>query len=572
VGVDDNFFAIGGDSILSLQIVGRAKQQGIHLVTKDLFQHQTIRELATVARVGTQTQAEQGVVTGELPLTPIQQWFLAQDWREPHHFNQALLLTVAPTVNPTWLASALTALLHHHDALRLRFQPRAERAASGQAPSQQWRQVNQGIAEAVALELVDLSMLAGPARQAQLAAVANRTQASLHLSDGPLLRAVLFTGGEQESKRLLLVIHHLAVDGVSWRILLEDLQSAYQQCRQGQPIKLPAKTTAFRDWARWLADQGVKQVEAEGAWWAQVVHDAAAHTRVDLPTDFPEQGGAEQGEFAPSKNSFASADQVACTLSAAETDALLHQAPAAYHTQVNDLLLTALARTMSDWLGTPSISLELEGHGREFSEVAENAAMTIDLSRTVGWFTTMFPVILHCDQPETGALIKSIKEQLRQIPNRGIGYGILRYLGQRAELTPPNPIALSFNYLGQFATGKPGADEQKSADETAWLLNFAPESSGEAQSAQGQRPHLLAITGQVIEGQLQVSWQYSRHFHQPTTIAALAETYMTHLRAIIAHCLNPAAGGFTPSDFSALTIEQTELDQLVADIGLALAE
>jgi non-ribosomal peptide synthase protein (TIGR01720 family) len=184
----------------------------------------------------------------------------------------------------------------------------------------------------------------------------------------------------------------------------------------------------------------------------------------------------------------------------------------------------------------------------------------------------MFPVILHCDQPETGALIKSIKEQLRQIPNRGIGYGILRYLGQRAELTPPNPIALSFNYLGQFATGKPGADEQKSADETAWLLNFAPESSGEAQSAQGQRPHLLAITGQVIEGQLQVSWQYSRHFHQPTTIAALAETYMTHLRAIIAHCLNPAAGGFTPSDFSALTIEQTELDQLVADIGLALAE
>ena len=572
VGVDDNFFAIGGDSILSLQIVGRAKQQGIHLVTKDLFQHQTIRELAAVARVGTQNQAEQGVVTGELPLTPIQQWFLAQDWRESHHFNQALLLTVAPTVNPTWLASALTALLHHHDALRLRFQPKAERAASGQAPSQQWQQVNQGIAEAVALELVDLSMLAGPARQAHLAAVANRTQASLHLSDGPLLRAVLFTCGEQESKRLLLVIHHLAVDGVSWRILLEDLQSAYQQCRQGQPIKLPAKTTAFRDWARWLADQGVKQVEAERAWWAQVVHDAAAHTPVDLPTDFPQQGGAEQGKFAPSQNSFASADQVLCTLSAAETDALLHQAPAAYHTQVNDLLLTALARTMSKWLDAPSISLELEGHGREFSEVAENAAMTIDLSRTVGWFTTMFPVILHCDQPETGALIKSIKEQLRRIPNRGIGYGILRYLGQRAELTPPNPIALSFNYLGQFATGKPSADEQNSPAATEWLLNFAPESSGEAQSAEGQRPHLLAITGQVIEGQLQVSWQYSRNFHQPTTIAALAETYMTHLRAIIAHCLNPVAGGFTPSDFSALTIEQTELDQLVADIGLALAE
>ena len=571
VGVDDNFFAIGGDSILSLQIVGRAKQQGIHLVTKDLFQHQTIRELAAVARVGTQNQAEQGVVTGELPLTPIQQWFLAQAWREPHHFNQALLLEVVPTVNPTWLASALTALLHHHDALRLRFQPRAARA-SGQAPPPQWRQVNQGITETVALDLVDLSMLSGPARQQQLEAVANRTQASLNLSDGPLVRAVLFTFGEQESQRLLLVIHHLAVDGVSWRILLEDLQRAYQQCSQGQPIKLPAKSTAFRDWARWLADQGVKQVEAERAWWAQVVHDVAATTPVELPTDFPQQEGAEQGEFAHCQNSFASADQVACTLSAAETDALLHQAPAAYHTQVNDLLLTALARTMRDWLGAPAISLELEGHGREFSEVAENAAMTIDLSRTVGWFTTIFPVILHCDQYETGALIKSIKEQLRRIPNRGIGYGILRYLGQMAELAPPTPIALSFNYLGQFAAGNSSAGEPNSAAETAWLLNFAPESSGEAQSAQGQRPHLLAITGQVIEGQLQVSWQYSRHCHQPTTIATLAENYITHLRAIIAHCLNPAAGGFTPSDFSALTIEQTELDQLVADIGLALAE
>ena len=557
VGMHDNFFEIGGDSILSIQIVGRAKQQGIQLVTKDIFQYQTIRELASVARVGTQNQAEQGVVTGELPLTPIQRWFLVQEWREPHHFNQALLFEVASTTNPTWLESALIAILHHHDALRLRFQYN----------EQQWRQVNQGIVEAVALEFVDLSTRSGPARQQQLEQIANCTQTSLNLGEGPLLRAVLFTFGKQEVGRLLLVIHHMAVDGVSWRILLEDLQTAYEQCSQGKTIKLPAKTTAFRDWARWLADQGLQQVQAERNWWLQVMDAAANATQIDLPTDF-----AQQGEFDDTKNTFASVDHVTRTLSIADTDALLHQAPAAYHTQVNDLLLTALAQTMSEWLGTRAVMLELEGHGRELSELAENSAVAIDLSRTVGWFTSIFPVILQLDQHEIGALIKSIKEQLRQIPNRGIGYGILRYMGQMTQLVPAKPIAVSFNYLGQFVGGTYKAGQPNASGATSWLLNFADESSGQAQSTQGKRTHLIDITGQIMDGQLQLSWHYSRNFHTSATITALAENYMTHLRILIEHCLNPAAGGFTPSDFSALTIDQTALDQLVADIALGLEE
>jgi non-ribosomal peptide synthase protein (TIGR01720 family) len=368
----------------------------------------------------------------------------------------------------------------------------------------------------------------------------------------------------------LLVIHHLAVDGVSWRILLEDVQTAYQQCRQGQPVTLPAKTTAFRDWAHWLVDKGLEQLRGEELWWSEVIQ-SANDTQVDLPVDFDKVSAMN-----PASNTIAAVESVKRTLSLADTDALLHQAPAAYRTQINDLLLTALAETMSAWLETASITLELEGHGREVGDLTDNGATALDLSRTVGWFTALYPVTLHLEEQElgphaTGARIKSIKEQLRRIPNHGIGYGILRYLGNLPELTPAKPIPLSFNYLGQFTTNA-GATNQQGSAETTLICGFANESSGAAQSAQGKRTHLIEINGQVVDGQLQLSWEYSRNHHNRTTIEALAERYMTNLRTIIDHCLNPDAGGFTPSDFSALVIDQSELDQLVADIALAIEE
>ena len=425
VGIHNNFFEIGGDSILSIQIVGRAKQSGIQLTTMDLFQHQTIMALASVAREGTQSHAEQGIVTGQLPLTPIQQWFLEEEWDEPHHFNQAFLIETAPTVNPIWLETALTALLRQHDALRLRFY------YMDMDMDQKWQQVNQGMDQKVALEVVDLSMLSSDEREKQLAYVSNCAQSTLDLGEGPLLRAVLFTVGKQEAGRLLLVIHHLAVDGVSWRILLEDLQTAYQQCARGEAINLPAKTTAFRDWAHWLCRSGLRQVTGEREWWQHVVQLSQRDAQVDFPIDFPDR---------IAENSVESVDNVLCTLSIADTEALLHKAPAAYHTQINDLLLTALAQTIGEWMGTQHVAFDLEGHGRELAEGHD-----LDLSRTVGWFTSVFPVTLHLDQKETGALIKSIKEQLRTIPNRGIGYGILRYIGQMTELIPAKPIGLIFN-------------------------------------------------------------------------------------------------------------------------------
>ena len=547
VGIDDNFFSIGGDSIASIQVVTRARQAGLQLTPQQLFQQPTIRQLATVVTAITQAAPiAQEAVSGELPLTPIQQWFLAQGWQEPHHFNQAMLLETAATVNPLWLEEALAAILHHHDALRLRFQ-----LVDGA-----WQQHNAAAETTVAFQVIDLATLADAERLTRLAEIAQKTQTALNLATGPLLAARLFTYGSQSAGRLLLVIHHLAVDGVSRRVLLEDLQLAYGQRSRGEAIQLPPKTTAFRDWAHWLANEGVKRVTAEQGWWQQLVSQVQSH----LPVDHPSNGAA---------NSIAATAEVICTLSATATARLLRQAPAAYQTQINDLLLTALVQTICQWRGAPSLSLELEGHGRELLELGGDSPATeqIDLSRTVGWFTSLFPVVLQLDQHEPGALIKSIKEQLRRIPNRGIGYGILRYLAQVPDLMPSTPIALGFNYLGQFeATTAEPLPQQETL-----LLGFAAESSGQSWSPQAQRTHLLDLNAVVLAGELRLVWSYSAYIHERTTIERLAHAYLAALHELIDHCCTPGVIGYTPSDFPALGVAQDELDQILAQIEQTVA-
>lgn len=544
VGIDDNFFTIGGDSIISIQVVARARQAGLQITPRQIFQHPTIRRLAEVATTLDIFEAEQAVVTGELPLTPIQQWFLDQDWAGPHHFNQATLLETSPGVNLLWLERALAALLQHHDALRLRFERSDGR----------WRQENADVTATTPMQVIDLAPYTSAERAARLALEADRLQASLNLADGCLLRAVLFTFGAGEPGRLLLVIHHLAVDGVSWRILIEDLQTAYRQCSRNAAIQLPAKSTAFRDWAHWLATTGVQRVAAERTtYWQRVVAQASC----DLPLDRPE--GVQE-------NTVASTEEVVCTLPADETRSLLQQAPAAYHTQINDLLLAALTHCLCSWSGTDTLWLDLEGHGREFVAAGGEAHEDeIDLSRTVGWFTSLFPVALRFDQQEPGALIKSIKEQLRCIPQRGIGYGVLRYLDSDAGLVPTHPPAVSFNYLGQF--GATLASGTVDSGETL-LVGFARESSGRPWSPGGRRPHLLDINGLLVQGELSFSWNYSRHVHHRATIQRLVQDYLDTLRRLIAHCLSPEASGFTPSDFPQAQVDQRQLDRLLAKLSL----
>ncbi|WGV25108.1 non-ribosomal peptide synthetase [Halotia branconii] len=530
VGIHDNFFELGGDSILSIQILAKAKQAGLQLSLKQLFANQAIAQLAAVAGTIKAVEAEQDLVTGTLPLTPIQHWFFEQNFSNPHHFNQTFLLSVPSDTKPDLLKQALQQLLGHHDALRLRFI---------QSDST-WQQTYSQPDRNIAFSELDLSTLSESEQKVAIEAQSNSLQASLHLSEN-LVQVGFFYLGINQRARLIIVIHHLIIDGVSWRILLEDLQTAYQQLAECQKIALPAKTSSFKDWSEKLTEYAQsKTLKSEVNYW---LNDSRAAVP-SIPVDFTSEA-----------NTVASADTVLVCLTEEETRALLQDVPKAYNTQINDVLLTALALVLSKWTNFSSVLFNLEGHGRE--DIVDG----VDLSRTVGWFTTIFPVLLELGATENLAdALKSVKEQLRAIPNKGIGYGLLRYLSQNTEIAAQlealPPAQISFNYLGQF-------DQLLNTD--AWIQP-ASESAGYNQSLQSDRPHLLDINSIIIEESLQINWTYSKNLHQHQTIENLAQEFFNTLQKLIAHCLASENGGYTPSDFPLIKLNQQELDQLLGSL------
>ncbi len=529
VGICDNFFELGGDSILSLQIIARANQAGIQLTPKQLFGNQTIAELAAVAGTAKQIQAEQGLVTGAIPLTPIQQWFFEQNLSEPYHYNQSVMLSVPASLNPALLEKALQQLALHHDALRMRFD----------LTEIAWEQHNAALEDSIELQVVDLSATLPEVQQAEIERIGSEQQANLNLATGNLMRAMLFLLGSDRPSRLLLIIHHLVVDGVSWRILLEDLSNAYQLLGRGEAIQLPLKTTSFKEWAIRLAEYGQSEaIAAELDYW---LTDAEA-IAVPLPVDYPLNLGL---------NTFSTVAQVSVALSEQETRALLQEIPTVYHTQINDVLLTALVQSFAQWTGERCLRVHLEGHGRE--EMFDD----LDVSRTVGWFTSIFPTRLELPSDNhPGNALKSVKEQLRRIPNRGIGHGILCYLSPQAGRLKALPtVEVSFNYLGQF--------DRELSKLLGW--EFEQTSGGAECSARERRSHLLEVNGLVVNGKLQVTWNYSEKIYHSSTIERLAEWFVKALQTLLEHCKSSDAGGFTPSDFPEADLSQDEIDEIMLD-------
>ena len=528
IGIFDNFFDLGGDSILAIMVITKTNQVGLQLSVKQLFQHQTIADLASIAVEKKIAWGEQEIITGSTSLTPIQHWFFEQNFLEPHHWNQAVLLEVKQVLDFPRLEKSVRQLLLHHDALRLRF----EQTESG------WQQAIARPDFEVPVTHLDFSALSAREQERAIATTANELQASLDLSTGSLIRVALFDLGKRES-RLLIVIHHLAVDGVSWRILLEDLETVYQQLSEGKKAQLPLKTTSFKHWSDCLQEYA-RSTTLQPEWdywlresWQQIT---------PLPVDFP------NGD-----NTVASVRDISVSLTAEQTQALLKEVPKAYNSQINDVLLTALVRAFSQWTGSSSLLLALEGHGRE--EIFDR----VDLSRTVGWFTSLFPVRLDLAQvgdPMEG--LKLIKEQLRELPNRGMGYGILRYLSQDAAKVKllrshPQPQVV-FNYLGQFD----GTFSNSS------MFKFSQDSPGQTQSPLNRETYLLDINALVIDRQLTVNWKYSEVYRR-STIEQLAQNYIKALQAIVTNC-QTAEIGYTPSDFPDADLNQQDLDRLLGKI------
>jgi amino acid adenylation domain-containing protein/non-ribosomal peptide synthase protein (TIGR01720 family) len=528
VSAADNFFELGGDSILIIQVVSLARQQGLIISPRLVFANPTITALAAAAK---QTDAAADSAThaapqGPVPTTPVQQWFFEQNLENAAYYNQAFMFALAQPLDAAVLQRALSALANRHDALRLRFS--ADTAGV-------WHQTARPTgADTPALEFHDLRAVGDARLGARITALATDVQSRLDFISGPLWRVAQFDCGARGA-RLLIAVHHLIVDGVSWRILVEDLDALYRReagAAPGTGVSLPATTSSFLAWAHHLHGEATATFRDERGYWQQL---AATGTQ-PLPEDFNHGANTE-----------ASTADVTIALESPDTLALLQRAPAAYNTQINDLLLTALARAFSQWTGRDDLTLSLEGHGRE--DLFEG----LDLSHSIGWFTSIFPVHLALAAgDDLGAQLCNIKEQLRRVPRRGIGFGICRYLLRDPALAGMADPQVVFNYLGQL--------DQIVAAST--LFSIAGERTGPWHGPEQQRRHLLEIDAQVLHGRLEVNFRYSRNRHSAATVERLAQSFRGSLLAIVGHCTTAGVGHATPADFPASGLDQAGLNRV----------
>ena len=532
VGIHDNFFELGGDSILSIQVIGRARGEGVQLTPRQIFERQTIAELAEVAQISKAVKAGADTAwsADPIPLTPIQAAFFRWKLPDPDYYNQAVMLELKPEVDSTLVQTVLEELLQHHEVLRMRYE------VSEQGPLQ----LSNPLAPEGFYERKDLSGFDDSNQKVVLELDADRAQASLNLKAGRLVSAVEYDLGASQNKRLLLAIHHLVIDGVSWRILLADLERGYEQLKNGHALSF-GKTASFRQWAEWARQySNEKQLREEMAYWCAESRKKAKA----LPKD---------AELTGSQNDAGGEVQtIAVSLDEPETRELLQEVPRTYHTQINDVLLTALGRVCAEWTGSRQVLVDLEGHGRE--EVLAD----INLSETVGWFTAVHPVLLEIDETwDAGHALKQTKEQLRRVPNRGFGYGLLRYITEdesiRRELAELPQADISFNYLGQF----------DQVFQESKLFRPAPEGSGRSVSAENRRQHVVDVGGMVAQGRLQIGWTYNPNLIRRETVEKIAQDYVSCLREIIIHCRSEHAGGYTPSDFPLARLNQPELDNCI---------
>ena len=540
VGLHDNLFDLGGDSILVLQLVAKAREAGLKLVPAQLFEYQTIAaisEHAVTVDADDVAGAEQGLLSGPVPLAPMQAWFFAALPEAPVHFHQSVVVELPGTVHLDAARAATAAVLRHHDALRMRFAHR----------DGQWHAHYGPIEDTTAFDIVDCAAGTAAEHERLVAEALQGAHSGYDLATGPLFRVRVVTRGDAEPALLAVVAHHLVVDGVSWRTLLEDLHTAYTQAARGEDIALPQKSASFRQWTERLkavaSELAVdRSATSERSYWRAAVSAAPS----PVPTDHDAPARA---------NTVGSSASVTRVLGTESTTALLQDVSRAYATDIVDLLLAAMGMTWREWTGADHVLLDLEGHGRDA------LVSDLDTSRTVGWFTSQYPVRLFAESADAAeAAIVAVKEQLRAVPSQGAGFGALRYATEdaalAAELADLPRADVLFNYFGQAARGlSAGLDWHLMPTPPAWDI-----------AADVTRTHVFEINSVITDGDLQVTWTFSTAWHDHRTIEHLAERYVHHLRALIAHCVARTDRHYTPSDFPAAGLDQQSLTALISKL------
>jgi amino acid adenylation domain-containing protein/non-ribosomal peptide synthase protein (TIGR01720 family) len=516
VGALDDFFELGGDSIKAIRVVSRVREAGFELAIRDLMSARTVERVAKVAKPGLLSTYKQEELVGAIPLTPVQKRFFRKAYECPSHYNQALFVKSSEPLEPRALRAALETLARHHDALRAVY-----------------RGAEQVFLSAKTSELLDFeaSVLEGRPDCAWLEAEHTRLMREVDLEAGPLLRARLYHAADGD--HLLLALHHLAVDGVSWRILTEDLTRVYAQVRSGVAVTLPAKTASCGDWARALEEYGCSErLRAQEEYWAEVAQACREIGAYEVRGYAAEYAGTVQ-------------------LNEEDTQLLLFACGRAYNTQILDLLLGALGGAVREWTGTERVAVQLEGHGREELEPA------VCVDRTVGWFTSAYPVVLDARGDE-GQRIVGAKETLRRVPDNGLGYLVL-VEGGRGELEVATPFC--FNYLGHH---------NEISEFGEFELSGLPE--GELMSRENRLDNAVTMNGSIVDGRLTIRVEWDRDVFTAEEIDRFCVLYEQALRAVIAHCVEADAPGQTAADFAASSLEQDEFLEILSMMGSLAGE
>ncbi|MGB7606261.1 MAG: condensation domain-containing protein, partial [Lutisporaceae bacterium] len=532
VGLNDNFFSLGGDSIKAIQVTSRLYQYNMKLDIKQIFQNQTINKISKYIEFSSY-KSSQEPVTGITELTPIQKWFFEHSFTDKHHWNQAVMLNAIKGLDEGIINKVFSKILEHHDVLRATYE------ISRQEVKQVINPINEHMYDFEVYDFRNISDYLG-----SIKSKASEVQASIDLEKGPLVKLALFK--TTEGDYLLIAIHHLVVDGVSWRIIIEDFATGYNQCLNNQNVELQLKTDSYKAWAEVLnsyssSDEILKEIE----YWTALENSNTTPIS-DSISDY-----LIAKDSLSVSNKLKDIEAVGIEFSVEQTEKLLKEVNSTYNTEINDILLSALGYTLKEWAGNTSILIGLEGHGREES------VGDINIKRTVGWFTSTYPVIL--DMSKSGSIayqIKSIKESLRHIPNKGIGYGLLKYLTpveKKQKLACSLRPEISFNYLGQF--------EEKAATD---IFNMSGISSGNSMSLESEQINLIDINGIIAQNKLVLNFSYSKQQLTRDSVLKLAEYYKNYLADIIEHCINAEEAVLTPSDITLKGASIEQLDNILA--------
>lgn len=520
IGITHNFFELGGDSIKAVQVAARLNDAGKTINVKDILSHQTIANICAHVDFDSHIRKyEQGIISGEKELTPIESWFFSRPFDNPDYYHQSVFLEFKFPIQVNILQHTCEKLIEHYDGLRLNYSPETRRLFFN----------NQLLHVPFLVQKIELFTSSPQSLAQEIQRYAHDIRDSFDITHGFMLRVVLFrVPGDPD--RLLIILHHLVTDGLTWRILLPELSRIYSALEEGKEVQMPQKTASLHDWADALVmyrDSG--KLEKEKSYWLET-----ENISFQLPYDYLSQN---------IDWNYKNRETIQVQLNEKETGFLLKEAHEAYKTDVLVLVTTALVRSLRQWTGRHDIVMEMENHGRHIQD--------IDTSKTVGWFTAIYPLLVNRRDQSIGDEIKTVKEAIRRVPGQGLGYGIMKFMTPAGKTMKNERAEVRFNYLGQF---------DREVDNPLFSLSSLP--TGPDVSPVNQMTAALEIDAMVLHDRFTAAVHYNKEVFKPATMVSFSERYIKNLKEILDHIKNEDDVHFTSSDFDTVDLSEDDLANL----------